>query len=608
MEFHKFKQRLDYAKEYRKKQDVTWYVAQTFIDSNTYWSVDVNNQRLVKKNPTWIQRKVNLSRPLLRNVINNITRNNPRWHPEKSRLKNWKSNREEKRVANVLLNTIWNEENCKLKLKDIIRDTAIKWIWFWEIAYDPEKKDICVQYIDSFDIYIDPSAKMNWWWIDSRYIIKAVSQPLENIINTSAYNSNKNLLKVDNKIAESEKKEKIIQTNKWWTPQDAELWDVILYEYFYKENWTVYKQTFCQDYELTKPENLKISEYPIVPYQMERMQGRIYPTSWTDPVVEMNKSVNRIVSSLETYVHTIAKGRYLKRRSERISTVSDQHWQFINYDNVAPTPMNIPNIGSTPFEMMNNFERWVGDSWGSYSLSAGRAQAAKTRSGTWVAQMQQQELESVAEPLDNLQTFLQNVWEVILEIASQRYTSIRKLYWEDNEVQVVWEKAQDKIKKYENTTKVRPFKWITVDIIPWSAFSDMQQREDLITLKQAWVNIPDKYIIQTFQMWNTDDIIQDIEAERLKNEKPDLKIAEWENQKMLQKQQVNADIQEDHRIHKALHSKFLESVEEDSEITQLVIAHIKQHEMIEQWWNPNNPELEAQPPKQNREQNRQNNM
>lgn len=595
MDFQNFKNRLEYSKDNRKKQEVMWYINQTFIESNTYWTVDFNNNRLLKTKPTWVDRKVNLSRPLLRNIITNITRNNPRWNISKAHIKNFDNIEEERRVANALLDNVWDNNDCKLILKDVIRDSAIKWIWFWEIYYEPVEDEMKINYIDTFDLYIDPSARLDWWTIDWRYIIKAVSIPLENVINTEAYNDYKFMLKTENKSAESDQKERIIQSNNWWVTEDDKLWNVILYEIFYKQDNTVYKQVFCQKYLLTEPEDLWIKDFPIIGYQMERMQGRLYPVAWTDPVVEMNKSVNRIVSSLETYVHTIAKGRYLKRRSERISTISDKHWQFVNYDNVAPVPMNVPNIWPTPFEMMNNFERWVSDSWGSYSLSSDRAQAVQTRSWTWVAQLQQQDMESVSEPLDNLKIFLKNSGEIILDIASKRYKHLKTLYWKDTIIQTVWEQAQDKIKKYKNISKIKPFKWLEIDIIPGWMFTEMQNRQDLIELKKMWIDVPDKYILQTFKMWDTDSMIEDLEAQALRKENPDIKIAEWENQKMLQGQQIHANITDDHKIHLALHSKFLETAKWDPTVSQLVIAHIREHEMIEKGWNPNNPQLENQP-------------
>lgn len=587
-----FKEKLKYSKEYRSKQDLRRYINQTFVDSNTYRSLDIKNKTLVQANTWWATRKVNLARPIIRSLINTITRNDPNRHPEKSRIQG-KSNKEERRIANVLLKTVWKEENCKLLLKDIIRNSAIKSIGYWQIFYNQENEDslwMCVENIDTFDVYTDPHASMKGWWIKARRVIKAIWTPASDIIEEPSYNDNKLLITWEAKLAESDRKEQIIMDDKGWAPDSSELGTAILYELYFRKrvNWkkTVHMQTFCQDYALTDEIDLWLSEFPIIPYQMERMWGRMYPTERADPVVEMNKAVNRIASSIENYVHTIAKGRYLKRRWERISTVQDQHWQFIEYDNVMPQAMQIAPMGEVPFAMLSNFERRAGDTWWSHWLSAGRATAVKTRSSKGLELLNSMDQESVSEPIDNLWIFLSNVAEMILSIASKRFNTIKKLYREDVEYPIVWEWGVDKIKwEYsEKTIKIRPFKWIQVDIVPGSVNTDMQKRQDLIALKEIWVNIPDKFIIEAFQIGNTDDILTEMMAEEEKNKNPDIDIAEAENKKMLYWQPVHADIEEDHKIHKALHAQFLQAIQgQDPMIEQLVVWHIKEHEMIEQW-------------------------
>lgn len=45
-----------------------------------------------------------------------------------------------------------------------------------------------------------------------------------------------------------------------------------------------------------------------------------------------------------------------------------------------------------------------------------------------------------------------------------------------------------------------PFKNIIVDIVPGTAYTDMQARQDLITLKEAGIQIPDEIFLDTFKV------------------------------------------------------------------------------------------------------------
>ena len=91
--------------------------------------------------------------------------------------------------------------------------------------------------------------------------------------------------------------------------------------------------------EVISDERLDATEYPIICYQPERFAGKIYPVAWMDPIIELNKSINKIYTSLEDRVYTFSKGRYLAKRNENISNITDENGQIIYYDNVPPSYM-----------------------------------------------------------------------------------------------------------------------------------------------------------------------------------------------------------------------------------------------------------------------------
>lgn len=89
--------------------------------------------------------------------------------------------------------------------------------------------------------------------------------------------------------------------------------------------------------------------------------------------------------------------------------------------------------------------------------------------------------------------------------------------------------------KTEKVTKIKGFDTIDVDIIPGSAFSDMQARQDVVELRKLGVKIPDSFILDTYKIGNTADLIEKFNEEQEEGEKqsPDQMIADGENQKMM---------------------------------------------------------------------------
>ena len=61
----------------------------------------------------------------------------------------------------------------------------------------------------------------------------------------------------------------------------------------------------------------------------------------------------------------------------------------------------------------------------------------------------------------------------------------------------------DKLSKQatgQDISKILPFQNLMVDIIPGTAYTDIQARQDLITLKQVGIQIPDEIFLDTFKV------------------------------------------------------------------------------------------------------------
>jgi hypothetical protein len=117
----------------------------------------------------------------------------------------------------------------------------------------------------------------------------------------------------------------------------------------------------------------------------------------------------------------------------------------------------------------------------------------------------------------------------------------------------------------------------------------MQVRQDLITLREIGVQIPDEILLDAFKIWDTQEILLKMKIDQARNSNPDIDIATAENKKMLMWQEVMADLTENHQIHKAIHAKFLQANQSNIMLAKMIVAHIKQHEAFERPAPTQNP-------------------
>ena len=125
--------KLQYSKNWRLRHDIRRFIAQMFIEQSVYY-VQTGNQ-LEQKKPAKNLRDVSKARTILRGIKNMITREEPRWQTKHFTLeKEYSEN--DRRVAMRYLQKVYRESNIKEKIKDMLHNSLMKSIGFWQIFYD----------------------------------------------------------------------------------------------------------------------------------------------------------------------------------------------------------------------------------------------------------------------------------------------------------------------------------------------------------------------------------------------------------------------------------------------------------------------------------------
>ena len=584
-------QKLEYSKTWRTNYELKRFVTQMFIEQWAYYKQ--SKGKLEQAKPQKWYRDVAKARTVLRGIKNAITRDEPRRQAKHFTLET-DYDEDERRLAMRALQDVYRKQHIKEKIKDMIHNAMMKSIGFRQIYYDGDKKCIKVQDIDAFDIYLDPHGRLEWPIFKGRWMIKAIPMP----VTCANEKRPEHKFTSDNKTAESSQKV-ALKNSEEATGNNSEFWTIMVYEIYDKKDGKIEKTIYINN-EVIETETLEQEDYPIICYQPERYAGKVYPTAWMDPIIELNKSLNRIYTSLEDRIYTFSKGRRLAKRNENISNMTDQNWQIVYYDNIPPAYMQQWSPGDTPFNMMGITSQYIEDAWGTHAESMGRTSGANIRSASQISQIQAWDIQNMAESVDNLRTFLSVAWEMILDIASKNVSEKRRIKDGNDYVDVVWSEAVADIEKLgaknKDVKKIKPFKNIEVDIVPWTSFTDMQTRQDLITLREIGVMIPDEILIETFKIGDTDEILSKMRLDEQKNKNPDIDIASAENKKMIMGMEVMADMTEDHRIHKSIHAKLLEAQKNNVQLAQMIVQHIKQHEAFERPDVPEEMPGTAQPP------------
>lgn len=634
----KFNDFLKDSKQNKAVWEVRSYVNESFYEWNHRVVFDKVLKQLVnlplKSDNQFAIWKI---RKIVRWVRNMITKNEPRWHIKNSR--NERLTDDERKIASAVLQQKYKEEHIKDKIKDLITHWLTKTLAWCYIWYDNRKDDIDIFIEDPFNIYTSPDGRLEWPVFVWKYIIRTVRKSLDDVKNSELYKNwdfKEDLEKIssENRMAESDYKNINLQEN-YLIPVD-ENWTVIVKELYILEDtsWSDKKEDKKEWDNDTKNENKELEnnisveedqlylknsktkvriitmvwdfiirdeltnygQFPFLCYQPERDKWLLYNPSWIEPLIDLNRSLNEWYSNRADWLEKFAKGRYLVQKGSRFTVIKWKNWQIVEYTWSKPTQMEHWNLPQEVNIHLSDTERFMEDIWWIHSESMWRLSGASL---SWVAiaQLQASDNNNVSEPVDNLKSFMEELAYRILDLASKYYKlHTMSIEWEGT-YNVVWSNVKKKISSITGTdfksevVEIKPLRNIEVEIIPWSAFSDLQARQDLVELKWLWLPIPDALIIESYKLWNTEQIINSYEEEQQQKmvdeswtEWLEASQAELENKKMLQGIQIAVQQSENHKIHLAIHWAILESIKDKQEIVWLFMNHMQQHEaMLSQW-------------------------
>ena len=498
-----------------------WYLNERFARGD-HWVVynkTINKVQSIPSTNGEVRRTINKIKSQIRGVKNFIKRSQPRWEVQPDDSSD--EALEDARKKNKILQHIYRTKQIPLLLTDVIVSSLKFSVGFLEIGMVNKtgKDEIDMWVDDTFDILIDPYAKDMQ---SARFFFKAFKKPISDIKNNKNYTI-KGTIVPDNKQASTQYGEllEIEKRGSDTTGSSKDMESAIV-----KELWIKYYEngkpkvrvlTNCSK-ELIRIFDAPYRRYPEFPYNPEKETNCIYSDPWIKPLISINKSLDKTASQIEGYIQRMLAGKYLIKQGVEVSTITDKGAEKIYYKgNVAPSQMNLQPLPASPFSYLGNLERWIEELGGIREASLGRV-PGQISSGKALEALQLADAGTVAEPVENLEMFLENIGEFILELIEDHVVASQEITEDGETIKFVGASVPED-KRPEGAMVVKASK-VKVVIVPEVAYSEENKKEWLMRLAEAKLIDP-QTLLEKLSISNVGEVIermQKMKQEQFKEE------------------------------------------------------------------------------------------
>jgi len=309
-------------------------------------------------------------------------------------------------------------------------------------------------------------------------------------------------------MLEKEKFNKQAQT-KWLEDFESILLKELWVKTKKEDGSSVIKIITSAGWQIIRVKETNYRRFPFFIYNPEREPNSIYSDPWIKDLISLNKSLDKSASMVETYNQRMLAGKWLAKRWVEVSTITDKGSEIITWKgNTAPSQQVLQPLPSTPFTYMTSLERWIEEFGGIREASLGRAPGS-LQSGKWLEALQSADAATVAEPIENLEIFLSDIWEFVLEVIADNMVISNQITDWKSTVKYIGSSAKSKL---DWVMVVEPRK-VKVVIVPELAYSEDAKKEMIFKLAEAWM-VDQQTLLEYLNVSNVSDIIERVQAKQ----------------------------------------------------------------------------------------------
>jgi len=522
------------AESNRKEVDWQWFMYDLWVSGNHYAKWDNNTQQIVTnvRDRGKVKVVINKIYSTLRAVRNFSLRNKPRAEVTPFNLT--EENIEEVNKLNKYLDYLHDKLFLRRKLKAVVWNALKYSAGFWQVLWDDQAEDglgeIAVNMVDTYDLYWDPVARDP---NEARYVILAVRRNVEDLKNDSKYDIKD--MKGDELLSASSLKARLMQAEKGMRTFGEERSNstVIVKEHWYKEfvdeevegpdgkptkikKVKIMIAAMAGDKIIRQPEDTGLTRFPFFRLQSDVEPLSMYGTGWVKNLISPNRLLDRLESQVAEYNDLMNRGKWVADKGSGVRVINNENGQIIekkrgfevNQQPIAP-------MSAAIFQQIENVNRYIEDLGGSHDASLGRIPTG-ANSGNAIEALQVGDSNNLSEVIENVEEFLEEVYEHILAVASSKYQVVRRIIpttstGEKIFLDVIGEEATDMAP--EGATVIHSKNAVDVKITSWIAQTAEARRTVLKELYQLQA-IDQETLLEGYSIGSISNILKKSKDER----------------------------------------------------------------------------------------------
>lgn len=517
------------ASEERKKEDWKWFLYGLWTRGYHYARYDARTRQIVGK-PTKDGRPkvvVNKIYPTLRSVRNYALRNQPKAEVVPENLS--QDNLNQSLMATKFLDFIHETEKLRPKLKGTTWQALEDSVGWWKVLWNGEKIEI--DPVDIFDFYPDPKAQSPE---KMKYGILAIRRRVSDLIGDDMYDQSEvEQIKADNKVSSSSYKDMLLayeKTEGTGGTQKEKDGTVIVKEFWYEEKDKEGNKKIMLGAEaggrlVRKPEAVETKIIPFFRLASDIMPFSMFGQGWVKNMIDPQKLLNSAMSSIAEYNLMMNKVKVVLDKGAGVRTWNNQHGQFIEKKRgfeVSTQP--VAPLNSAIFQQVDLANTFIEDIGSMHDAMKGRVPTG-AKSGRAIEALQIGDSNNMSELIENIEDFLEDVYEYILWLASQHYQEMKNIVVTDYTGQKEFLKvigqsspvAQSMMESGsipEDVFIVPEKSQVDVKITSYLAHTPEAKRESVKELAQILPDLPEDVILDAFGVGNIAEVIKNIKEKR----------------------------------------------------------------------------------------------
>lgn len=508
------------ARDARSELDWKWFKYDLWVNGNHWAKWDKNTQTIVSAAKPDGKPKLTINKiyAVLRGVRNYTLRNRPRAQVSPDDLT------EDNVTQAQDLNRFLDYLHDKLELRPKLRGTlwhALKYsTGYWQILWDEDAQEIKVSVVDPYDLYWDPVARTE---DEARFVWLAVRRSIADLRDDPKYkDADWTKIKADNQLSSSSFRARTLRHERGEPAlgSNKDEGTVILKECWYKkttkdkedtETENIYLCAYVGDQEVRKPEKTDLTRLPFFTLHSDIEPLQLYGQGWVKNLIPLNRALNMLESQVAEYNNLVNKGKWIADKTAGVRIINSEHGQIIEKKRgaevtAAPVPMINAVAVNTQIEHLNNYFEDIG---AMHDATRGRVPVG-AKSGVAIEMLQIGDSNNLAELVENTEDFLEEVYEYILSLASQKYQFARNISpidpstGERDFASFIGEGATN---QPEGATVIPQKNMVDVKISSWLADTAEARRDvlkDLFTMQA----IDQATLLKGYELGNVADILR----------------------------------------------------------------------------------------------------